>query len=268
MGRHSAPTPKKAASGKTASGKTASDKTVSVNTASVKTALANTASIKTVPADKAAAKKEARRAARENKSSDSTPATRTLWQTIRTGLSVGLFSIVVALMVAAVIIPKLTGATPLTVLTSSMEPGLPPGTLLVVEAVDPNLVEVGDVVTYQIESGQPAVVTHRVIAVNSSSDGERTFTFQGDNNDSADPLVIADQIQGRLWYSIPWIGYASTLLNGPYRAWILPIAAGAMLLYAAIAIPMGIVGAVKKSKAKKRADSDATEANIIGAVEQ
>ncbi|PRY64670.1 signal peptidase [Glaciihabitans tibetensis] len=190
------------------------------------------------------------------------PAKKTVWQLIRTGLSMGLFGIVLALMIVAVIIPKVTGATPLTVLTSSMEPGLPPGTLLIVEPVDTNTIQIGDVVTYQIESGQPAVVTHRVTAVASSTTGERTFTFKGDNNDAEDPPVIAEQIQGRLWYSIPVVGYASTIINGPYRAVIIPVVAGAMLLYAAVSITIGLVAASKKRRANTRR-ADASLAAVI-----
>jgi signal peptidase len=183
-----------------------------------------------------------------------TPTKKTLLRTIGTGLSMGLFAIVLAVMVVAVIIPKVTGATPLTVLTSSMEPALPPGTLLIVRPVDTSTVLIGDVITYQIESGQPAVVTHRVTAVTSNSDGELTFTMQGDNNDSADPPVIADQIQGRLWYSLPMIGYLSTFINGPSRVWILPVVAGAMILYAVGAIVLGLIDAAKKRRVKKQRD--------------
>ena len=46
-------------------------------------------------------------------------------------------------------------------LTSSMEPGLPPGTLVIVKPIDPVDVRIGTVITYQLESGKPTVVTHR-----------------------------------------------------------------------------------------------------------
>jgi signal peptidase len=177
---------------------------------------------------------------------------KSIWRTIRDGLSLGIFAIVLAILVVAVIIPKVTGSTPLTVLTSSMEPNLPPGTLLVVQPVDVASIEVGDIITYQIESGQPAVVTHRVVEVTSSTVDGLTFLLKGDNNDAVDPIVIPAQIQGRLFYSIPLVGHASTLLNGEYRALIIPIAAGAMLIYAVIAITMGLFGANKKRRAKKR----------------
>jgi signal peptidase I len=89
------------------------------------------------------------------------------------GLSAALLLAVLALAVVVIVIPKLSGATPLTVLTSSMEPTLPPGTLIVVQPVDVTDLAVGDVATYQIRSGEPDVITHRAP---SSSRGTTTAT--------------------------------------------------------------------------------------------
>jgi signal peptidase len=171
-----------------------------------------------------------------------------IWHVVRTGLSLGLFAVVLGLVAVIVIIPKILGATPLTILTSSMEPGLPPGTLVVVEPVAPENIVIGDVITYQIESGQAAVVTHRVTDVVSSTVGEPTFILQGDNNAEPDPPVTAGQIQGRLVYSLPWVGNLSSILNGPARAIILPILAGGMVLYAAVSITIGLVALAKKKR--------------------
>jgi signal peptidase len=197
-------------------------------------ALAKQATAETKQDKKAAAAEAARKAS--------------IWHVIRTGLSLGIFAIVLGLVSVIVIIPKVLGATPLTILTSSMEPGLPPGTLIVVAPVAPENIVVGDVITYQIESGQPAVVTHRITEVVSSTVGETTFVLQGDNNDEPDPPVTGQQIQGRLVYSLPWVGNLSSILTGPARATILPILAGAMVLYAAVSILLGLVALGKKKR--------------------
>ncbi|MFL6025080.1 MAG: hypothetical protein ACJ72O_17190, partial [Marmoricola sp.] len=78
-------------------------------------------------------------------------------------LAAGLVVVVLAL---AVVVPKLGGATSYTILTGSMRPHMPPGTLVVVKPDKPDQVRVGDVLTYQIESGKKAVATHRVERVN------------------------------------------------------------------------------------------------------
>ncbi len=84
----------------------------------------------------------------------------------------------------------LTGSTPYTVLTSSMEPTYPPGTLIVVKPQDADSLRVGDAITFQWESGKPDVVTHRIIAVQRTAKGELRFTTQGDANSSPDPRPV------------------------------------------------------------------------------
>ena len=173
------------------------------------------------------------------------------------GLSTGLVLLVAALAVVLIVIPKATGSMPLTVLTQSMEPTLPPGTLVVVRPVATDRIEVGDVVTYQITSGQAAVVTHRVIAVSSSSDGGRTFTTKGDNNAVADSRpVLPAQIRGTVWYSLPEIGTVNQFVNGS-RSWLIPTAAALLLGYAAVMITLGVVSTVRRRRAARRAPAEA-----------
>lgn len=157
--------------------------------------------------------------------------------------------LVVALALLLIVVPKATGSTPLTVLTSSMEPTLPPGTLIIVRPITPDEIRIGDVVTYQIRSGQPGVITHRVTAISSSSAGGRTFTFTGDNNSVADAdQVLPVQIQGRLWYSVPWIGWVNNAVNGQSRSWIVPIIAGLLFAYMGYMFASGAVSAMRKRR--------------------
>jgi signal peptidase len=206
-----------------------------------------------------------------------TPA-RALSQLLRSaavGLSVGILLLVIALAGVLLVVPKVSGSVPLTILTQSMEPTLPPGTLIVVRPVDTATLEVGDVATYQIRSGDPAVITHRITAIASESDGTRTFTFQGDNNASPDSLPVTEaQIQGRVWYSVPLVGWANQAVNGQARSWIIPAAAVALLCYAAITIITGAVQTRRKRSASAADDvqaegdhvhSDAMSAGVAAA---
>ncbi len=124
----------------------------------------------------------------------------------------------VLLIAVAVVVPRLGGATPYTVLTSSMEPSYPPGTLVVVRPVEPDRLVAGDVITYQLKSGRPTVVTHRVTSVGYDLTGTLRLTTQGDANSAADQdPVIAEQVRGRLWYSIPHVGRVNTWLTPDVR---------------------------------------------------
>ena len=173
------------------------------------------------------------------------------------GVSAGVLAIVVLVGVLVIAIPVFSGSTPMTVLTSSMEPTYPPGTLIIVKPIEPEAVRIGDALTYQIESGKPAVVTHRVTEVQNSTSGELAFITKGDNNSQADELPVRPvQIKGTVWYSIPWIGYVNNIINGDARSWIVPLIATLLLLYAGYAFASGIVTtARKRRRAREREEA-------------
>lgn len=141
---------------------------------------------------------------------------------------------VTALVVAAVIVPRLAGATPYTVLTGSMTPSYPPGTLVVVKPVDIAEVRTGDVVTFQLESGRRSVATHRVVGIGWTGVGEKVLTTQGDANESADAAPVRDvQLRGEVWYSLPWVGRLNVLMSPAQHELLVRLAATALFLYAA-----------------------------------
>ncbi|WP_158252340.1 signal peptidase I [Cryobacterium sp. Y29] len=171
-----------------------------------------------------------------------------LWRQISFALSLAVFLLVIGLAAVLIVVPKVTGSIPLTVLTSSMEPGFPPGTLIIVRPVAVADVALGDVITYQMETGKPGVVTHRVIAINMTA-GERTFVTKGDNNGAADATAVLEgQIQGRLWYSVPLIGYVNNAVNGANRAWVIPVVASLLFAYASLTFLAGVVASVRKRR--------------------
>lgn len=164
------------------------------------------------------------------------------------GLSAATLLLVIALAIIVIVVPRVTGSTALTVLTSSMEPGLPPGTLIVVKPVDIDEIAVGDVVTYQLRSGESTLVTHRVIGISSTTTGDRRFELQGDNNSTPDGPIVAEQVMGRVWYAVPLIGHVNTAVSGENRSWI--VAGGAVLLfaYAGYTLAAGIRSAIHKKR--------------------
>ncbi|MFD6135358.1 signal peptidase I [Isoptericola sp. NPDC060257] len=151
--------------------------------------------------------------------------------------SVALGAVMVALLAlagAAVVVPKAMGATPLTVLTGSMEPSLSPGDVVVVRPVDPADVQVGDVLTFQPVSGDPTLVTHRVVGLVWGGDGEPAgFTTRGDANGADDDPIVADQVQGRVLYSIPAVGH---LTNASWAPTAVKVAAVGLILYGVVAV--------------------------------
>ena len=86
------------------------------------------------------------------------------------------------------------------VTTQSMVPTFNPGDVLIIRAVNPKSIRVGDiiafdVVTYDIESGPivrlPMIVVHRVIDI-VEKNGVLYFKTKGDNNPAPDPWYVPE----------------------------------------------------------------------------
>ena len=178
------------------------------------------------------ARREAR-AAREAEAVQSTRRARkekSLWHYLAAGISAGLLLLVVVVGVLVIIVPMLTGSQALTVLTSSMRPTYPEGTLIIVQPTDIQQLRIGDPITYQQESGAAVFVTHRIVSISRSTDGTTTLITKGDNNPSPDRDPVYDyQVVGKVWYSLPWIGYLNNAVGGQGRSWI--VIAAAVLLF-------------------------------------
>lgn len=154
---------------------------------------------------------------------------------VRQSLAWLLILAVSAVLAVAVLLPRLGGATPYVIETGSMQPGLPPGTLVVVRPVDPGRLAPGSVITYQLRSGKPEVVTHRVVAQGFDTTGGLRFRTQGDANNTADAAWVRPaQIKGEQWYAVPLLGHLTTLLTGAQRELLLTLVVAFLLGYAAV----------------------------------
>lgn len=143
--------------------------------------------------------------------------------------------LVATLLGLTVLLPRIGGATPYTILTGSMRPGMPPGTVVVVRPKPLNEIRIGDVITYQIASGRPEVVTHRVRSIAYALDGSRTLITQGDANNGRDRLPVrGDQVRGVRWYSVPYVGRVSMAVSGNVRQLAVVLSVVALLAYAAV----------------------------------
>ncbi|MFD6134015.1 signal peptidase I [Isoptericola sp. NPDC056618] len=136
-------------------------------------------------------------------------------------------------LLLVVVVPRLAGATPYGVATGSMRPAFDVGTLVVVRPVDVDEITTGQVVTYQLRSGDPTVVTHRVVGLGTTVDGERTLLTRGDANEVADPEPVqAVQVRGALWYAVPQLGRLMGLGTPEQRRFLTTGVAVLLLAYA------------------------------------
>lgn len=158
---------------------------------------------------------------------------RGLLSALVNGLLGALLILILGIAAAAIVVPAMTGSTALTVMTSSMEPALPPGTMVVVRPTQPAEIREGMVMTYQLRSGEPTLVTHRVVERYQLNDGTYEWVTQGDNNPTPDLDRVREvQVRGTVWYAIPTLGWVSAALTGEWRVWAIPAAVLALFGYA------------------------------------
>lgn len=162
----------------------------------------------------------------------------------------------VAVLAVAVIVPRIAGATPYAVQTGSMQPTYPPGTLVVTRPVDNDEIGIGTPLTYQLESGESTVVTHRVVGVRLGDDGKSWFQTQGDANNAPDEdLVRPIQVRGEVWYDVPYLGYLNSVLNGAQHQLLVFVVAGGLVVYALFMFVSALRDRVRAREAARAADT-------------
>ena len=148
------------------------------------------------------------------------------------GLGVVLLSLALLAVTVLIMLPKATGSQTYSVLTNSMAPKYAPGTFLVSQAADFDELKLGDVITYQIESGKPGVITHRIVGFGFLQTGEKTLTTKGDNNDVEDPQPVREiQVRGKLLYAVPFVGFVANALGNSDRSLWLAVGAVGLIGY-------------------------------------
>ncbi|MGI6104934.1 MAG: signal peptidase I [Raoultibacter sp.] len=123
---------------------------------------------------------------------------------VLTGVGVSLLLIVA--------ISQILGVRYFGVLSASMEPAIPVGSLVV--SAPPSLAgayQAGDVVSYVADENLN-VVTHRIVSVNQASD---TLVTQGDANVTSDPAILEANVVGKVVFVTPLLGYAAISFSTP-----------------------------------------------------
>ena len=184
-------------------------------------------------------------------STDATPPRKSsLVRKLGSGVAFLMLLIAAFFALVMVVVPMATGSQTYTVLTSSMAPKYAPGAFLAVKPTAFSDLRVGDVITYQIESGKPDVITHRITAIGANQQGARILTTKGDNNSLPDALPVQEvQIKGKLLYAVPYLGYVAHTV-GQDRDLLLPVIAMALIAFGGFSM-------VKGAQEKKRARSEA-----------
>ena len=105
-------------------------------------------------------------------------------------------------------LPRIFGIEIYGILTGSMDPACPTGSLVYVKSVNPESLQEMDIVTFQKGN---LVITHRV--VKNDVQKEELIT-KGDANNANDIQPVAyKQIKGKVALTVPLLGYLALRLN-------------------------------------------------------
>ena len=151
------------------------------------------------------------------------------------GLLGNLLLVVVTLLGAAYVLPALLGHERYVITGGSMSGTFEKGSIVFEKPVTAADLEVGDVITYQppASSGVTTLVTHRIIAIGRSPEGEQVLRTQGDANPDPDPWLfsLTSDTQPVATFSVPHAGWVLIALADPQvRLLVIGLPAGLVAL--------------------------------------
>lgn len=158
-------------------------------------------------------------------------------------IAVSLFVLLTVVLTPAGQVPQVMGCSILQVLTGSMEPAIPEGSMLVIRETDPSLLQPGDIISFF--SSDPtldgALNTHRIQRIE-AEDGKLRFITKGDANVLEDIYPVeAQRVAGKVIFISPALGKLVHLISNPIVFGV------AILLPLVIMLIANIVGALRSA---------------------
>lgn len=137
------------------------------------------------------------------------------------------FCIIVAGLFLFIAVVTICGAKGYFIASNSMNPKLSKGDVVFVKETPFEKLEVGDIVTVEFKIKDGTTYTHRIVSID--YDKKEIFTA-GDKTGVVDTeSATADQIKGKVWFSIPLLGYLSLWLTSTDYALIIVISVLAVM---------------------------------------
>ncbi|MEA4966213.1 MAG: signal peptidase I [Oscillospiraceae bacterium] len=119
--------------------------------------------------------------------------------------------VLLLVLALAFVAPMLFGMKEMAVLSGSMEPNIPVGSIVYVDpGTEVTDLVPGDIVTYKLDSS--TFVTHRVVSLDEAS---QTMITKGDANETADGEIQFSQYYGKVKFHIPYLGFITANIRTP-----------------------------------------------------
>ncbi|MDU2240662.1 MAG: signal peptidase I [Paenibacillus sp.] len=167
----------------------------------------------------------------------------------------------------SVVLSKVSGSEPnfygyqlKTVLSGSMEPSIPTGSVAAIKpGGDMTRFHVGDVITFR--SNDNKLITHRIVEVTrNEQSGQVLYRTKGDNNGAADsePVNPANVTGVYTGFNVPYVGYVLSFAGTKTGNVALLIIPGLLLfLYALVSLWKAIAGLEEKKPDTNKSQPDA-----------
>lgn len=163
-----------------------------------------------------------------------------------------LIIIMFAAIAAVLVLPILFGCKSMAVVSGSMEPGIPVGSIVVVRHTNPDTLEVGDVISYRLSGN--TMVTHRVAAIDAEN---QELITKGDANEVEDANPVAySSVVGKKLFHVPLLGYLSIYIKTPLG--IVGVC-GVLIILILLNFLPSIFEPEEKEAEQKTAEQDKTE---------
>lgn len=119
--------------------------------------------------------------------------------------------VILIVLCLGISVPRLFGFTQYVVVSGSMEPAIPVGSLVFSKATEPSELEKGDVIVFYTEMHNDTPVTHRVVE---NHVADREIITKGDANAGKDlNPVIYENVIGKVALHVPRLGYIAAPLG-------------------------------------------------------
>lgn len=147
------------------------------------------------------------------------------------------------------------------VLTGSMEPAIPEGSLLLIKKTDPSALQVGDVISFYSKdpSLNGEVNTHRIMEIEEEN-GTYLFTTKGDANNVKDIYgTLGSDVIGKVVFSSLFLGKIVRLLSNP------------LIFLPVVILPLTIIiitNLIRSMKLARKIAKEEEEAAIREAIEK
>jgi len=144
--------------------------------------------------------------------------------------------------------PRLLGMNFFTIYSGSMNSAIPVGSVVMVRPVEVSHIEVGDIIAFKTGTGADETVVHRVVEV---INGSNSFSLRtaGDGNPSPDGnAVLGENIVGRVYFHLPFLGYLSDFVRNKLGYILLVGVPGILIISLEIKNIIIQLGLMKKSR--------------------